>query len=528
MVNKSNMDSFIEKHSDNITGTLTGFDRLVFRGTLRRLAYVQGMMAYLWAMGVLLKEFSDHVKGVTKQLKEASLAEAKRLFRPIKYLESSSISKEETAQAIAQRDQISEGLVCVLSCVEPCRSYDIQKDPDRRKLVLVPRPRKCLHIYHYSIHPIVGFVGARIQTWFPFSIQICINGREWLARQMDQQGLSYQRQDNCFIWLEDPQKAQELMNSQLQTCWPDLLTDIAQQLNPAHEEIFRNFPIDYYWSVYQSEWATDIMFTNPEELARIYPGLVHHGMTTFQSPDVMRFLGKKIPPTGQIHPAFEKQVITDIKRRQEGVRIKHRLGLNSIKIYDKQGSVLRTETTINDPSDFKVYRPKEGGPEDELDWRNMRKGIADIYRRTQVSQAANNRLLNALSSVEEKTRLQDLTQTLYRPAYLNNKRVRALNPGSPDDFELLQAISRAEFTINGMRNRDLRPLLYPDADASPEQKKRQSAAVTRKIRLLRAHGILSKVPKTHRYHLSDKGRKAVTALLAAFNADTDSLAKTAY
>src|SRR5437868_3247392 len=120
------MQQFIAKHQDQIAGVLSGFDRLVLRGTLRSIAYGQGMFQY-----------------------------------------------------------------------------------------------------HYSVHPVFGFLNARIQTWFPFSIQICLNGREWLAHQMDAVGLDYLRDDNCFPWIEDWPTAQQLMDQQLKVEWPTLLDDIA-------------------------------------------------------------------------------------------------------------------------------------------------------------------------------------------------------------------------------------------------------------------------------------------------------------
>src|SRR5438477_569922 len=121
-------------------------------------------------------------------------------------------------------------------------------------------------------------------------------------------------------------------------------------LNPAHPQIFKRFPLRYYWSFHQSEWATDIMFKDSATLAQIYPALVLHGITAFGSKDVIRFLGRKV------HGAFEGEIISDFKNRPEGIRIKHRAGVNSVKLYDKQGSVLRGETTINDPTAFKVFR----------------------------------------------------------------------------------------------------------------------------------------------------------------------------
>jgi hypothetical protein len=196
-------------------------------------------------------------------------------------------------------------------------------------------------------------------------------------------------------------------------------------------------------------------------------------------------------------------------------------------MYDKQGSVLRIETTINDPSHFKVYRRKESDKADLLSWLPLRKGIADLNRRADVSQASNKRYLNALVAAQSTVPLKDLTDKLCCPAFLNGKRVRALNPYSPDDAALLEAVSRGEFNMNGFRNRDLRLLLFGQNQTKDQNKKRQSAAITRKIRLLRAHGLVSKVPKSHLYRITDKRRIVVTALLNARNADTQSLTKLA-
>ena len=142
------------------------------------------------------------------------------------------------------------------------------------------------------------------------------------------------------------------------------------------------------------------MFRNPTTLARLYPKLIHHGLTTFLSRDVMRFLGHKVPASGNVDGNVQVEVVSDMKHLPEGVRIKHRVGGNSVEMYDKQGSVLRVETTINDVDDFKTFRAPENRPDAEPGWQRMRKGVADLYRRAEVSQAANTRYLGALASVE--------------------------------------------------------------------------------------------------------------------------------
>jgi len=521
------MQTFLHKVAPYVIGVLNGFDRLVFRGTLRRLFYPEGIMSYLSAKKVLLKEFSRHVEKVSGLIKEASKELGSHALRPNIYLPSSLTSKEQTARDIALNDGITEGLICILRSVEPCLSWDLHRNRDTKRLEPVIRHRKCLHLYHYYLDPIFGFMNARIQTWFPFNIQVCVNGRMWLSRQMDSAGISYQQSDNCFLWIQDAAKAQQLMDAQLETNWPQMLQDMVHRLNPHHDEILKDYTAYYYWSVYQSEWATDIMFRTPQDLARLYPTLLQHGMTTFSSPDVMRFLGRKIIPAGKLPSQFAGQVVTSLKQRPEGVRIKHRVKSNSLKMYDKEGSVLRIETTINDPFDFKVYRPKESEPNSNLDWRALRKGIADLHRRAEVSEACNNRYLEALADAQDKTPLKSWTDQLCVPVTWKGKRIRALNPYAPEDAELLQAIARGEFAVNGFTNKQLRSILYNQQPLSAADRRRQSSRVTRKIRLLRAHGLVTKLPKSHRYRLTKRGSKAVIALICARHSDADSLAKLA-
>jgi hypothetical protein len=303
------MDDFIMKHQGLINGVISGFDRLVFRGSLRTLSHVNGMMLYLSRVKVLLKDFGAHVQSMSERIKETTQALAKARGLEVMFLRSSQTNKEAIARQIAAERRITEGPICILSTVEVCRSYEIRRDRETKQIHLQACWRKCLFYYHYMIHPVFGFMNARLQTWMPFPIQICINGREWLARQLDAAGQKYVRRDNSFVWLQDAQKAQQLFDLQLKTRWRQRLDEIALELNPLRKEMFKKFPIDYYWCVFQSEWATDVMFRDPDKLARLYSRFVHHGLTSFASPDVMRFLGQPESLSAQRRPAWRAQVL---------------------------------------------------------------------------------------------------------------------------------------------------------------------------------------------------------------------------
>jgi hypothetical protein len=513
------MNDFIAKHHNEINGVLTGFDRLVFHGNLRALCGLQGMESYLATNRVLYKDFSQHVEQVSRQIKEASLARAQREGRTIEYV-APSADKQKMAQAIATEQNITKGLICVLTSVEPCFSFTIFKNRETKQLEMQQRRRQCLHIYQYWQHPVFGFLNARIQTWFPFRVQICINGREWLARQMDKAGMKYLRQDNCFPWVEDFQQAQKLMDLQLRTHWAKSLQNLAGELNPIHEKIFDKFHIHYYWSVFQSEWAIDVVFRDAGLLRRLYPKMVLHAMTSFGSADVMRYLGRRVPASGLVNKNFCGEILSDLKQRPEGMRVKHGVNKNTVKAYDKAftplGSVLRFETTIHNGDDFRVYRRKEGDPNGPLAMRKMRRSVADLYRRADISNKAAERYMNAMATVDDGTTLEELSKHLENPVSWNGRRVRGLRLFDAADRQLLEAVNRGEFTINGLRNRDLQRLLFSQPPASPREARRRCAWVSRKLRLLRAHKLLDKIHHTHRYHVSKNGRYIITALLTAF------------
>jgi hypothetical protein len=290
--------------------------------------------------------------------------------------------------------------------------------------------------------------------------------------------------------------------------------------------------LEYYWTTQESEYATDVMFKSPEPLKRIYPALVRHSITSFSSGDIMRFLGKQVPATGRVPSTFKGEIVSSLKERPEGIRVKHAVNSNSIKMYDKQGSVLRVETTINSPRDFRVFRAPQKGPhgrakeEGKKAWRTMRQGVVDLRRRADVSRAANERYLTALAATDNKIPLFEWVDQVCKPALRDGCRARAINPWSPQDAALLQAINRGEFKINGFRNRDLRTLLFK-GKASEGEKKKRAAKVTRKLALLRAHGLIQKLSGTHRYVLTKKGSTIVTALLTARHSNINELTKIA-
>jgi len=520
------MQQFIEKHSDQILGTLSGLDRLVFRGSMPRLNHghwalhngrrvfrATGMEIYCCENEILFKDYADHVKKVSERVKAHSLKAFREQGIPVIFERDPKVDKEKLAREQAAKKGIETGLMCAISTLEPSPTFE------HCGTHIIRRTRPSHVLYHYQNHAELGWMHARIQTWFPFNIQIAINGREWLSRQMEKAGIRYRKEGNCLVWIEDYEQAQALLTRQLETHWVDLLEGFARQLNPIQESLFAQYAASYYWTSYQSEWATDIVFKDADYLRRLMPLLVRHAILSHHCVDVLRFLGKKVNQNGDIPANFSGDLKTDLKRRQEGERVKFWMNGNSAKFYDKAysqvGSVLRgAETTITTGRDFRVYRPKQGGPEDQLQWLPMRQGIADLHRRCEVSQKANDRLLNAMAIVDDSHTVEELTTSIQNPVCQGKRRTRGLRPWG-EDKPLLAAINHGEFFINGFRNRDLQALLYDTEATSAEERRRRSAAVSRKLRLLRAHKLAQKVPHTHRYHVTEAGRAIIIAVLTS-------------
>lgn len=508
------MERFVTRHGDRIVGILSGFDRMLFRGTLRSISYVDGLDKFLSSQHVLYKDFYSYVTRVSGRLKTHAMAVAAEAGRPYEYVASAQVRKEDRARAIADRDGISEGLVCVLSCVEPCHSFTIRRDRDAQRLRLVRGERKCLHLYFYFQDPDFGLMHVRLQTWLPLTIQVCINGRAWLARQLARAAIACTQVDNCFTAIADPARAQTLADDLIDWPWERWLHQLGQLVNPwvrRKDGLFH----DYYWSVRQSEYATDVMFRDAAAVQAVYPALLRHGIELFHSEDVLRFLGHR-PSLG-----FTREVHTDLQRRLEGVRIKHWVHENSIKMYDKAGSILRIETTINNPDRFKVRRKN---PQHQLTWLPLRRGIADMRRRAEIGRAANARYLDALSVVGESTPSHHLLDPVSQRVTHDGRPYRALRPISPQEAPLLRLVVRGEFLLHGFSNRDLRTALVPDTDTDPVRRRQVSARVTRHLRLLRAHGLIKKVPRTHVYRVTKKGSAVMTTAIKFRDTDVALLA----
>jgi hypothetical protein len=335
--------------------------------------------------------------------------------------------------------------------------------------------------------------------------------------------------NNCFPWIADLQAAQRLLDEQLQTNWTELLNGLALRSCPALPQVLRPLRPEYYWSADETEWATDLLFQSPAALDALYPALLHHAMRVSDSPSVLRYFGRgQISRSGRIQGRAPREVMTDCRQFYEGFRVKHWWNRNSIKMYNKSGSLLRIETTINHTRQFKVFRPPADDARRPASWQPMRKGVSDLHRRCELSNQCNERYAEALASAQVQEKLQAVVAPACNRLRKKGKSYRGLNPWQEQDYRLLRFLAQGEKVLNGFRNKDLRRWLYPQAqDADQPEQRKYAGRTTRRIKLLRVHGLVRKVPKENRYVLTPQGQKFACALMSASAVDIKGLTELA-
>jgi hypothetical protein len=489
---------FVTKYQDSILGINSGFDRVVITGSLTPISFEKGVRRFLSANNILLKQFQTYAKFLAEDLKEHAklLAESENV--PYIYLNNSKTRKEELIKSILKERGNHPGLIAVLTSLELCNSFDVHKNKSTHKLELIARQRKCLHIYFYFIDEQLGHCYFRIQTFFPFKVQIYFNGRDYLARKLDKESIGYQKDDNCFTWISDFNQAQKLADDIDVSRLQSLFDGWAQRYVPILSDLTHEWNLSYHWSIKQIEYAKDIVFTSEQSLDEIYRQFLQQLTLSVMPEDIMSFLGKKLkgPQAGRID--------TSMKKTYLGYRIKHRNGNLSIKAYNKSGNVLRIEITINNISEFKIYREVErrDGQTTEKRFAPMKKSIYSLEHVIRIGKAATDRYIDYLSKMEDNNvGVKELRQLTERKTK-QGKTYKGFNPLNQQDSKIFQILLDGALITTGFKNHDLRSRLTEHLSSESWN----TTKVSRLIRLLKSFGLLRKVHGTYRYFLTKKAR----------------------
>ena len=501
------MELFVAKFSSLIVSTLSCFDRVIFKGYLPFFGDRAVHDFVDRVLNIRRKDFMGVAERHSQCLVDHSKEFAAKAGILWEYLQGSQ-RKDELADHIARKRRIESGPICVLCRMETCPTVKLIGGKDRPVLKPARRPQRVL--YYYFADPEFGLMHVRIQTWFPFTVQVYVNGHEWLARQLLARKSGFVLTGNVFTQLDDPALAQKLSDEFVRLDWPRVLDGLARKVNPLMKEPWmRNAA--YYWVSDQAEYSTDIVFKDRDALAPLYTRLLEHAALNFSARDILTFLGRKL------HPRFDGEVLTDCKKdREPGARIKHRMKNNWLKMYDKLGSVLRVETVINNPKEFRVRRERtrEGRP--EMVWCPMNKGVSNLYRYREVALAANERYLAALSVVDNPAAAYKQMEELVEPKRVAGRSHSGFNPARSSDVALFQAVLDGNNLLQGFRNADIRRALFAEPNDAADRR-RQSAATGRLLKRLHLRGLIVKVSRSRRWHVTGAGQGLLTAVVRLYH-----------
>jgi len=509
---------------DAIVGVASGFDRIMFQGMIRPLMYPEGAMGFFRRRGIRFKDARNWVIEQTGRLisavEEWSLREC---GERIKHLNSAMLRKEAIARKRQQEKGITTGLVGTWSCLEGGGTYRLKPAVGAPKLQYIPG--HCKHVYIYLDHAEYGFMSIRIQTWLPYKIQVAMNGREWLARQLERKGIGFQRVGNKILHVDDFEAMQSLLDQQVATKWWALLDEFVPIAFPTMTSTVGP-DLSYTWNVWQSEWASDVLFRDRQVLDRIMYAMMRHAFIGGHPQRLLRYFGHPTKKNGQPRRSFGGSLKTVMIDLEEGLRVRHWHGSNSVKMYNEV-NVLRIESTINDPRAFRVHRRKQGADMDApTQFLPLRKGVADMARRARISQGINDRFADHVATTRCSLPLRSILQSVTQRKRRRGRSVRGIDP-TGKDLEILNAVADPCFLVDGFSNKDLRKLLATTGRYRGKSDKQQSGMTTRSLRLLRDHRMIRRLPKVRRYQLTSAGRQLVTSLQAALAASTQQLAEMA-
>jgi hypothetical protein len=506
-----------------VVAEITTFDRLIFKGHFAGFGYPRAVLRTLAVLGqVLLKDWAAIIKPLSRTIHEHLETWCQNEGRPFEYLERAHThrdgdSKELMARRIAERDGIKSGLVCVFRVLEPCSSFDVRGNRETHRLELVRRPRRCLHYYAYLIDPQFGWMHVRIQGWIPFTIQIYINGREWLCRQLDRRGVPYRRSDNKVTAISNLPEVQRQTRRLERMNWPKALDHYARLVNPLIKRFSgRDGKRGYYWVTDQCEYATDLLLRDRTAVDQVMGDLKRHAHTTLAVRDCYRFLGKR---------ESRSEAVIDLKQRPEGWRGKCRLGRNWLKVYD-HANIVRFETTINHPAAFTVVRHEDAtqatakrSAKRKPSRSPLRKGVRDFWLLARIARDANQRMIASCDTVRITREAIDRLDRLSQPQTVRGKRLPRIVPTAPDTVALFKAVADGANCLRGFSSSDVRQHLYPTPPADDKERRRRTCRVSRKLSCLRARGLIARIPKSRRYRLTAIGRATIHAVIRFHDLD---------
>jgi hypothetical protein len=503
--------TFLVKFANIISCTLSCFDRVIFRGHLpiSRPFELENFVDYVLEMrrtdfmNKLAPHWSNRLIAYAKGFAE----KAGRLYEHRR----GNVDKDAWAKAQLQAHPLEAGLVGVLCVQEACWTFKLGYAEGRPCFVSRKIPQRVL--YYYFLDRDLGLMHVRLQTWAPFTCQVYVNGHDFVARKLRQKGVAFEQVDNSFVMLGNPRKAQQIADRFAKLPWPKLLEAYARRINPLLKQELKGLKgahgVGHYWVIDQAEFATDVLFVSKNALAGLFQRLLEFAVLTFSPKKVFHYLGRRL------HEKFDGEVQTHYKSvREPGACVKHYMRNNWLKMYDKLALILRVETVINQPGEFKVFREcrhRDGST--SSGWYPMCKGVGNFHHYQSHALSCNIRYLEALAAIDDPTPAYQDLRTLTERQRHNARSYAGFNPAREEEARWFAAVLAGDHIAQGFRNKDIRAALDT---GTPKNPRARSAAVGRMLKRLQVRGLVAKVPRTRRWRVTAVGRRILSDTLRVY------------
>jgi hypothetical protein len=341
------------------------------------------------------------------------------------------------------------------------------------------------HFYVYAVDADFGPFFLKFCSYFPYNAKLCINGHEWAKRQAAKAGIGFTALDNGFATCEDPAALQAICQRLGPPQIQALLDKWLQILPVPFTDADRAAGSRYECSLLQAEFSLTQVLDRPVSGRVFFEQVIRDNLDAGRPDQVSLIFDRRIQRgRKQRTPGlFRTRVLTEGVTPSLHIDYKH----TKIKQYHKEGRALRTETTINDPGDFEI-----------------RKRLTHLPALREIGFSANRRLLGVQRLSHNPIRAAEAFTAVHDPIVTDTgQRIAGLRQGDRRAHALLQALLMFRLLPHGFRNCDLRDLLAgllgTTADLiSPGQ-------TGYDLRRLRAHGLINRIPGSHRYRVTDTG-----------------------
>ncbi len=492
------MELLTQRYSEKISGTISCYDRIVITGTLPVLSNASHLTAYMYQNNIRIFDYAKFAEPYRDTLKNNAEKIAVEAGLQIEFIRKGNVRKEAIIETILKKRGTHPGLVHIISVMEGCTSYKPWHDKITHKTFLKYDQGKCLTYYFYFIDELLGLCYVRVPTWLPFKLQIFFNGHAWLSNELTKKNVGHKMMDNAFITIDDWNKAQTISDNLSIEKLHKKLNVFAEKYCPVHK-VFKQ---QYHWSIMQCEYSTDIVFTKQEDLKPLYEQMITQAIHSVKPENIITFFGKKM------HGKYEGEIGNNYHVRIEGSRIKHSMGKASIKMYDKFAHILRIETTVNDVTFFKHYREvihRDGSSTQKE--ASMKKNIYSLKPLREIVSASNNRYIEFISAIDDNTIGHKKLEKATEPKTVEDRKYKGLNFFSKADKKIILTLARGEFNIYGFRCKDLAKQLLNYSGGQ----------LSRLLKRLRVHGLIKKVGKSYKYHLTGFGKEIITCSQKVIN-----------